>query len=104
KLLDVLAKHFYRYHRQNSARYFAPFAQHLTSADFYTSDFDLSSFDSHKWGGGLVYSPLYGLLRFKWSRRRLVQLRSAELRYAQYRRSDGLQSFQISLDLGWRLY
>ncbi|MBK7425823.1 MAG: DUF3570 domain-containing protein [Saprospiraceae bacterium] len=49
---------FYRYHRQTGSKYFAPFQTHLSTEIFYTSDYDLSAFESHKYGLTIRYSPL----------------------------------------------
>lgn len=92
---------FYRYHTQRAARYFAPFAQHVAEAEFYSSDFDLSALQSHKIGLGISYAPLYGLAGFKLGRP--GRWRGLDLRYARYLRSDGLSSHSITLDLGFRL-
>jgi hypothetical protein len=94
---------FYRYHTQSAADFFAPFAQHQIEQAYYTSDFDLSAFQSQKWGLGLRIAPLYGLSRFKVGPRRVAMLRKTTLRYARYVRSDGLNAHIFSLDLSWRL-
>ena len=90
---------FYRYHTQNGSRFFAPFKGHLSSSEFYTSDFDLSSFDSHHFGAGLRWKPLNGFARFrllKWP----SQISSLNVRFGRYYRSDGLSSYQISGAVG----
>ena len=46
---------FYRYHIQKQTSYFAEYQEHLSTDEFYTSDFDLSSFSSHKYGLGISY-------------------------------------------------
>lgn len=89
---------FYRYHKQSATEYFASFKQHRLSNHFYTSDFDLSSFESHKYGLGLRYSPLYGLGRFKFpNQKHVTMFKTLELRYAHYTRIDGLDAFLMSL-------
>jgi len=84
----------YRYHSQQAANYFQPFAMHLNDADYYTSDFDLSSLHSHKLGLGFRFTPFW-----KWNWRRLGwngQVRSIGIRLVHYRRSDGLTSWAIT--------
>ncbi|MEM7162298.1 MAG: DUF3570 domain-containing protein [Bacteroidota bacterium] len=81
---------FYRYHDQGAADYFAPFQVHTGIEEFYTSDFDLSTFESHKYGLGISYAPLYGLGRFKYSKDKVALIKSLDLRVTQYDRSDGL--------------
>lgn len=91
---------FYRFHTQTQADYFQPYQAHALDAAYYTSDFDLSRLQSHKWGMGVRYKPLYGIGRFKFpSGRNLTMLKNLELRYARYYRSDGLTAFLWSLGL-----
>ena len=81
----------FRWYSQTAARYFRPYNQHLSTQDYYTSDYDLSAFDSQQWGMGLTYYDLY--TKLKWSG---FGLKYADLRGQIYRRSDGLQAFIIS--------
>ncbi len=83
---------FYRFNQQNQAMYFAPYQVHSGNESYYTSDFDLSTFTSHKYGMGMSYAPLFGLAEFKYFKGRKAQLKSIGLRYANYRRSDGLRA------------
>jgi hypothetical protein len=93
---------FYRYHFQTVADYFAPYKQHRLSANYYTSDYDLSRFDSHTFGLGLHWYPLYGISRFHlFSKKGTTIFRSIDLRYTHYRRSDGLIANLIGLDFGF---
>ena len=94
---------FYRYYTQTEADYFAPFGKHISTDEFYTSDYDLSGFNSNKVGLGVRISPLYGVWRFKGplSKRkkgRVTMLKSIDLRYAHYDRSTGLTADMITLD------
>jgi len=92
---------FYRFHIQTATRYFQPFNQHAANATYRTSDFDLSNFNSHKYGLAVRVNPLYGIGRFKI--RKLTMFKYIELRYANYQRSDGLDAFSVSLDLGFEV-
>ena len=88
---------FYRYHKQTSSRYFKPFKTHSLQQTYYTSDFDLSGFDSHKVGLGLHFAPIWGIGRFKlFSKTKITRFKSIDLRYAWYSRSDGLSASVIS--------
>ena len=89
---------FYRYYTQTASDYFAPFEGHDPLAAFYTSDYDLSAFDSHKFGVGLRFDPVYGLFRFhhRVSNQRW-KVGDWNLRFARYDRSDGLEAWTISL-------
>lgn len=92
---------FYRYYTQNAARYFKPFNTHLISDEFYTSDYDLSAFTSHKYGIGIHVSPPFGLYAIKNTplTKRRTTLKGFNIRGGLYQRSNGLQSFFVSADL-----
>ena len=47
----------YRFYTQQGSRYFAPYKESSPSETYYSSDFDLSSFNSHEAGILLVYAP-----------------------------------------------
>jgi uncharacterized protein DUF3570 len=86
---------FYRFYLQNPAGYFAPYRAHTPGETFYTSDYDLSAFNSQFFGAGLRYVPQKGVLGIAhWS--------VLEIRYGHYLRSNGLQSDIISLNAGFR--
>jgi hypothetical protein len=82
---------FYRYYVQTAADYFAPYRTHALSEQFYTSDYDLSAFNSHFVGAGFRYVPAKGVLGVKrWT--------MVEIRYGHYIRNTGLHSDIISLN------
>lgn len=83
---------FYRYNKQTGTRYFAPYGQHDPSAEYFTSDYDLSSLNSDFYGAGIRLAPPHGV--FGWQ-----HLNMLELRYGHYSRSTGLVSNIISLNL-----
>ncbi len=79
-----------RYYHQQGARYFRAYKAHDFQEVYYTSDYDLSSFNSYKLGIGAryaFYKPLFGHYSFK----------EAALRYAYYKRSDGLHAHMVTL-------
>lgn len=94
---------FYRYHTQTAANYFAPIRTHLSTEDFYTSDYDLSGFQSHKYGLSLRYSPLYGLLRSTpiLDTEKILMLKYMEMRLGIYDRTTGLRATFVSLNFGF---
>jgi Protein of unknown function (DUF3570) len=95
---------FYRYHTQTAADYFAPYLQHSTADQYYTSDYDLADFSANKFGLGLRYSPVYGIGRFKTPfGGRVAKFKALDLRYAYYRQSTGLTASLISADLSFTL-
>ena len=56
---------FYRYHQQSASTYFQPYKAHDVNEKYYTSDYDLSAFNSQYAGMGLRYAPLWGIGRFQ---------------------------------------
>lgn len=86
---------FYRYYSQASAKYFAPYQQHTAFDDFYTSNYDLSKFDSHFYGAGIRFSPKNGLFGIE-------RLNMLEIRYGHYTKSIGMKSDIISLNLRFK--
>ena len=96
---------FYRYHTQTKSNYFQEFGKHQITEDYFTSDFDLSAFFSHKVGLGLKYSPLFGITQMKiGNSKKVLNLKSFNLRYANYQRQDGLRTFLISTDFSFTIF
>jgi hypothetical protein len=75
----------YRYYQQTKAKYFAGFEQHLSSEEFYTSDYDLSRFEAQQYGFGLSYTDIFTKAKI-WK----IGLKNVDLRYQHYTRSNGL--------------
>lgn len=86
---------FYRYYSQTATKYFAPYQQHTAFDDFYTSNYDLSKFDSHFYGAGIRINPKNGLFGVE-------RLNMLEIRYGHYTKSIGMQSDIISLNLRFK--
>lgn len=77
----------YRFYTQKALDYFAPFEQHYSSEKYYTSDYDLSSFDSHQYGVGFSYAAVFSPFRiFRFG------LKNVDFRYNHYSRSDKLEA------------
>ena len=49
----------YRYYIQGKAKYFAPFETHLSTEKYYTSDYDLSTFNANQFGFGIGYTDIF---------------------------------------------
>lgn len=81
---------FYRFNTQTAVRYFAPYAKHAPTKAYYTSDYDVSGFDSHFVGAGLRLSPPGGVLGIR-------QFNALELRYGHYYRTTTMVSNIVSL-------
>lgn len=89
---------FYRVHIQEASRYFAPYKMHDPTDQYYTSDYDLSSFTSHFVGAGFTYAPALGIGKIKASKntQKSMLFREIQIRGGRYWRSDGLHSLMIS--------
>jgi len=82
---------FYRYYTQSAVKYFAPYQTHNREESFYTSDYDLSKFDSHFVGAGFRFVSPNGVLG-------IAKFNAIEIRYGHYSRQTGLVSNIISLN------
>jgi hypothetical protein len=81
---------FYRFYKQSAADYFAPYGLHGISEQFYTSDYDLSAYNSQFFGSSIRWAPEKGVLGLRfWT--------TAELRYGHFIRSNGLTSDIVTL-------
>jgi Protein of unknown function (DUF3570) len=78
-----------RLYSQNGTSYFKPYRLHNTSEKYYTSDYDLSSFQSFEAGLEVNFS---GLGKGK----EITQVNNIGLRYSYYKRSDGLYAHIIT--------
>ncbi len=86
---------FYRYYTQSAIDFFAAYMQHEKTAPYYSSNYDLSKFDSHFFGGGIRFAPPKGLFGLKhWN---LI-----EIRYGRYERSNGLHADIVSINLKYK--
>ncbi len=81
---------FFRIHHQYGSRYFNTYGAHSSTEEYFTCDYDLSTFYSLQPGLGVRFAPYY---IFKNSRGGFNEF---SLRYSYYRRSDGLSAHMIS--------
>ncbi|UKB86035.1 DUF3570 domain-containing protein [Chryseobacterium sp. MEBOG06] len=86
---------FYRYYSQKGTKYFAPYEQHTAFDDYYTSNYDLSTFNRNFYGAGIRLSPKNGLSGIE-------RMNMLEIRYGHYTKSVGMSSDIISLNLRFR--
>lgn len=82
----------YRYYVQTASYYFNPKDVGLSTEPYYTSDYDLSSFDAHQYGIGITYKDIFAKARL-WK----FGLKSISLRANHYERNNGLKADIISL-------
>ena len=85
---------FYRYYVQTAARYFAPYAEHSPTEEFYTSNYALAAFTSQFFGMGIRIAPPNGIL--------MKSLSVLELRYGHYTQTTNLNANIISLSLKFK--
>jgi hypothetical protein len=83
---------FYRFNAQTAVKYFKPYAEHVTSESFYTSDYDLSAFTSQFVGAGLRLATPGGILGIpNWN--------ALEIRYGYYSRSNGMVGHSLTMHI-----
>ena len=86
---------FYRYYSQQGAKYFKDYEEHTVASEFYTSNYDLSTFNSQFFGAGIKFTPLKGVFGIK-------HLNTLEVRYGHYTRTTQMTSNIISLNLKYK--
>ncbi|NJC26669.1 DUF3570 domain-containing protein [Neolewinella antarctica] len=82
----------YRFYTQTATDYFAPYDAHLSTSQYYTSDYDLSDFNANQYTMGLSYTDVLTgtrLLGFG--------LKSIEVDLSSYGRDNGFAAFHGSL-------
>jgi hypothetical protein len=84
----------YRFYQQTASTYFAPFDQHLSTEEYYTSDYDLSAYIANQFGAGLKYTDVF-LKYHLWK----IGLKNVYLNYAYYARNSGLAAHIITFGM-----
>lgn len=95
---------FYRFYAQTESKYFQGYGAHRYEPNsFYTSDYDLSKFISHKTGAGLRIAPLKPIIGIQdeENTKYIFSLSSLGVRYAYYSRQDGLSTQSVTLELNF---
>jgi len=82
----------YRFYNQTAANAFAAYNQHLSSEEFFTSDYDLSNYTANQFGFGITYTNILADLHI-WK----LGLKSIDLKYNLYQRDSGLNAGIVSL-------
>jgi hypothetical protein len=85
---------FYRYYVQTAADYFAAYEQHQKTDTYFTSNYALSAFSSHYFGGNIRLSPPAGIFH--------SSLKTLEVRYGHYTQTTDLMSDVVSLSLSFK--
>lgn len=84
----------YRYYVQDASKYFAPFETHFSTEKYYTSDYDLSTFNANQYGIGVGYTDILTHTKI-WK----FGLKSMDLRFNHYDRKDGLSANIITFGI-----
>jgi hypothetical protein len=83
---------FYRFYNQTAVKYFSGYQQHTAQDEFYTSNYDLSKFNSNFLGAGLRLAPpggIFGMQHFN----------MIELRYGHYTKSIAMNANIITMNI-----
>ena len=84
----------YRYYTQQQVDYFSPFDTHLSTEQYYSSDYDLSTFSSNQYGVGLSYTDIFTHFKlFKFG------MKNIDLRFNHYERNNDLKANIISMGI-----
>lgn len=86
---------FYRFYSQTGSKYFAPYRDHTTRDAYYTSNYDVSTFNSNFFGAGIRVTPSKGVFG-------ITAFNMAEIRYGHYTKNIGMNSNIISLYLKFK--
>ncbi len=86
---------FYRFYNQTAIKYFAAYKQHTVTDQYYTSNYDLSTFNSNFYGAGIRFAPTNGVLGIK-------HFSMLELRYGHYTKNTGMNSNIISMNIKFK--
>ena len=84
----------YRFYNQTAADYFAPYNEHLSTAEYYTSDYDLSKFQANNYGIGISYTDIFTTGKI-WK----FGIKSIDLKYNNYSRDTGLRASMFSFGI-----
>lgn len=86
---------FFRFYTQHGTKYFAPYEKHTAAETYYTSNFDLSTFNSNFFGAGFRFTPPKGVFG-------LENFSMLEIRYGHYQKNIGMNSDVLSLNLKFK--
>jgi Protein of unknown function (DUF3570) len=86
---------FYRFYNQSAIKYFAPYENHITSDQYFTSNYDMSEFNSDFFGAGIRIAPPKGVLGIN-------HFNMLEFRYGHYTKNNGMLAEIVSLNLKFK--
>jgi len=82
----------YRYYVQTATDYFYAKETAVSNLNFYTSDYDLSAYNSHQYGIGMSYKDIFTTAKLF-----TFGLKTIDFRFSKYDRSDGLDAYIFTL-------
>jgi uncharacterized protein DUF3570 len=86
---------FYRYYSQSAVEYFNAYGAHTSAEEFYTSNYDLSRFNSSFIGMGLKFTPAKGVFGIK-------HFNTVEFRYGHYTKTTQMTSDIFSINIKYK--
>jgi hypothetical protein len=86
---------FFRYYVQTAVDYFKAYKTHTAADQYYTSNYDLSTFNSNFYGAGIRLTPPKGVFA-------LEHFNMLEIRYGHYAKNIGMNSDIISLNMKFK--
>jgi hypothetical protein len=86
---------FYRFYNQTGVKYFGAYGKHTSQDPYYTSNYDLSGFNSNFFGAGLRIAPPKGVLGIQ-------HFNMLEVRYGHYAKNIGMNSDIVSLNVKFK--
>ena len=86
---------FYRYYNQSAVKYFDGYRQHTAAEQYYTSNYDLSKFNSNFFGAGIRIAPPKGVLG-------MAHFSMIEIRYGHYTKNIDMNANIISMNLKFK--
>lgn len=81
----------FRFYNQTAADYFGPYETHLSTQEFYTSDYDLSEYNANQLGFGASYTDIFTQLHI-WE----FGLKGIDLKFYKYDRDTTFSSYIIT--------
>jgi hypothetical protein len=86
---------FYRFYSQTAIKYFGEYGHHTAQDQYYTSNYDLSKFNSHFLGAGIRLSPPKGIFGIQ-------RLNMMEVRYGHYTKNIAMNANVVSLNIKFK--
>jgi hypothetical protein len=86
---------FYRFYTQTAVKYFAAYRSHTAQDPFYTSNYDLSAFNSQFMGVGIRATPPKGVFGIQ-------RVNMIELRYGHYAKNIAMNANIVSLNIKFK--